>query len=123
MDSEAHWLIWDGDCSFCSNAVAWFGRLDKARAFTIVPYDACPSPPMTPALRSEAERAIQVVARDGRRFSGGRAVLFVLSEVGWHPTLMRLAATPPLVWIVACGYRVAANHRQLVSRFFFRGRD
>ncbi len=122
MDAEVYWLIWDGGCTFCANTVAWFGRLDRDRKFVIVPYDECPSPPMTPALRHEAERAIQVVARDGRRFSGGRAVLFVLAEVGWHRTLMRLAATPPLVWIVAFGYRFVANHRQLLSRFFFRNR-
>lgn len=122
MDLEAYWLIWDGGCAFCANAVAWFGRLDRERKFEIVPYDKCPSPPMTPALRREAERAIQVVARDGRRFSGGRAVLFVLAEVGWQRTLMRLASTPPLVWLVDCGYRVVADHRELLSRFFFRGR-
>lgn len=120
MDPEAYWLIWDGGCDFCANAVAWFGRRDRERKFIVVPYETCPSPPMTPALRREAEQAMQVVGRDGRRFSGGRAVLFALAEVGWHRTLMRLATMPPFVWMVAFGYRVVANHRQFLSRFFFR---
>ena len=123
MDSEAGWLIWDGGCNFCANAIAWFERHDRERKFIIVPYDACPSPPMTPALRREAEQAIQVVARDGRRFSGGRAVLFVLAEVGWRRRLMQFAMKPPLVWVVDRGYRVVANHRELLSRYFFRSRS
>ncbi len=121
MGRDTDWLIWDGGCMFCGSAVSWFGRLDRERQFTIVSYAECPSPPLTPVLRQEAERAMQVVTRDGRRISGGRAVLFFLEEVGWHRTLMRLAARPPLVWIVDAGYRVVAKHRDVFSRFFFQG--
>jgi hypothetical protein len=77
---------------------------------------------MTPALRRDAERAMQVLARDGRRLSGGRAVLFVLEEVGWRPLLIRIASMRPFVWLVEGGYRVVAGHRQVFSRIFFRRR-
>jgi predicted DCC family thiol-disulfide oxidoreductase YuxK len=77
---------------------------------------------MTPALRSAAERGMQVVTQDGRIYANGRAVLFVLEMVGWHPRLMRLAARRPLVWLVDGGYRLVADHRNLFSRVFFRGR-
>ncbi len=65
---------------------------------------------------------MQVVTQDGRRYSGSRAVLFVLEQVGWFPVLMRLAARRPVVWVVDGGYRVVANHRHAFSRFFFRSR-
>lgn len=65
---------------------------------------------------------MQVITRDGRRFSGGGAVLFVLETVGWHPVVMRLARRRPVIWIVNGGYRVVADHRNAFSRIFFRSR-
>ncbi len=119
---EPHWLIWDGECGFCRRSVAWLAQRDTNRRFRITTYQACPTPPMTPELREEAARAVQVVTNAGEIVSGGRAVLFALEQVGWRPRLARIAARPPLVWLVTLGYRVVANNRQLFSRIFFRSR-
>ena len=75
---------------------------------------------MTPALSAAAERAIQVVTADGRRYSGGRAMLFALETVGWHPTWARWGRRRPFVWAVEAGYRVVARNRAFFSRFLFR---
>lgn len=114
-------LIWDGECGFCRNAVQWLLRQDRAARFQAVPYQELPSPPMTPALRRQAERAVQVLTPQGRQLSGGRAVLYVLEQAGWHPGLMRLAGRWPFVWAVEAGYWVVARNRQFFSRFLFRG--
>jgi len=119
---DQHWLIWDGECGFCRRAVVWFQRMDNRREFRVVPFQATPSPPMTPRLREQAARAMQVITRDGRQISGGRSVLFVLETVGWHSTLMRVAAKPPLVWPVELGYRIVATNRRFFSRLLLRGR-
>lgn len=76
---------------------------------------------MTPDIHLDAERAMQVITRDGRQIKGGRAVLFVLEQAGWHPRLIRLAAKRPFVWIVDGVYRIVADHRQFFSRLFFKG--
>jgi len=115
-----HWLIWDGTCGFCRRSSEWFARLDVRGEFRIVPYQDCPSPPMTPALRAASARAVQVVQSDGTVVSGGRAVIFLLREVGWHPRVMAIAARPPLVWLVEIGYRTVAKNRQFFSRLLFR---
>lgn len=75
---------------------------------------------MTPALRAEARRAVQVVTRDGQRLAAGRASLFVLAEIGWHPRLVRLGGRRPFVWLVELGYRLVAGNREVASRFLFR---
>lgn len=49
-------------------------------------------------------------------------MLFVLQKVGWHSSIMRLAARRPFVWAIDAGYRFVANNRQFFSRFFFRNR-
>jgi predicted DCC family thiol-disulfide oxidoreductase YuxK len=76
---------------------------------------------MTPALYEQATRAIQVITDDGRRLQAGRAMLFILEEVGWHPWLARLAARPAFVWAIEISYQIVARHRPLFSRFLFRG--
>lgn len=116
-----HWLIWDGDCTFCGNAVTWFGNLDREQVFTIVPAQLCPEPPMTPALLDESRRSMIVVTSDGRQVFGGKAVLHVLEQVGWHPRLMKILGKPPFAWAVAAGYRIVANNRQFFSRLLFPG--
>ncbi len=114
-------LIWDGDCGFCRNAVGWMLRHDHASRIEPVPYQDLPSPPMTPALRRQAERAVQVITPQGQQLSGGRAVLYVLGQVGWRPGLVRLASRRPVLWVVELGYWVVARNRSLFSRFLFRG--
>ena len=113
-------LIWDGACGFCRNAVAWMLRHDHAGRIRAVPYQDLASPPMTPALRYQAERAVQVLTPQGQQLSGGRAVLYVLRQVGWRPWLVGLAGRWPFVWLVEGGYRVVARNRQLFSRVMFR---
>jgi predicted DCC family thiol-disulfide oxidoreductase YuxK len=117
---EPHWLIWDGECGFCRRSIGWLAQRDTEHHFRITTYQSCPTPPMTPALREEAARAVQVIANAGHIVSGGRAVLFALEQVGWHPRLARIASHPPFIWLVSLGYRVVANNRQFFSRIFFR---
>ncbi len=77
---------------------------------------------MSPELRQQAQRAVQVVTRDGRRLSATRAVLFVLDELRWHPALVRLARQYPFLWVVELGYRFVARNRGLLARLLLRDR-
>lgn len=114
-------LIWDGDCGFCRNAVHWLMLQDTAHRLHPVPYQELPTPPMSPALRQQAERAVQIITPQGQQISAGRAVLYALQVVGWRPGLVRLGQHRPLVWAVELGYRVVARNRSLFSRLLFRG--
>lgn len=63
-----------------------------------------------------------VVTDEGRFLAGGRAVLFALEAIGWHPILMRIGQLPPFVWFVGLGYRIVARNRPLFDRLLFRSR-
>ncbi|HWV34921.1 MAG TPA: DUF393 domain-containing protein [Thermomicrobiales bacterium] len=115
-----NWLIWDGECGLCRRSVEWVRAHSGEDAFRITPYQTCPSPPMTPQLRADAERSVQVLTSDGQRLSGGRAVLFILRTVGWHPRLVAICAHPPLIWAVELGYQVVARNRPFFSRLLAR---
>jgi len=75
---------------------------------------------MTPRLREQARRAIQVVTSDGRRLAAGRAALFVLEEIGWHPRLARLCRHIPFIWVIELGYWLVARSRHFFGGFLFR---
>jgi hypothetical protein len=75
---------------------------------------------MTSTLREQARKAVQVITGDGRQLSAGRAMLFVLEEIPWHPSIDRLARWRPFVWLVELRYRIVARNRPFFGRFLFR---
>jgi hypothetical protein len=58
---------------------------------------------MTPAPREQARNAVQVITANGHQLSAGRAMIFVLEGIGWHPRAVRLAARRPFIWAVDLG--------------------
>jgi hypothetical protein len=77
---------------------------------------------MTPALRQQASRAVQVITADGHQLSAGRAILFALEETNWHPRAVRLAARRPFISLVELGYWIVARNRPFFGRFLFRSK-
>jgi predicted DCC family thiol-disulfide oxidoreductase YuxK len=110
-----HYLLYDGDCDFCREWADWLTLHDTERRFRICPWQVVSGPPMTPLLQVQARRAVQIVTKDGRHLSGGRAVLFALCEIGWHPLLVRVLEHRPFVWAVDLGYRIIAANRPRFS--------
>ena len=118
-DETPHLILWDGDCGFCRRSVAWLLRRDRRRKFRATPYQAAPSPPMTPQLFAACEKSVHVIASDGRIFKGARAVFFILEHIGWKRAA-RLLSSPLLLPLCEIGYRIVANNRTFFSRLLFR---
>lgn len=106
---ERHWLFWDGECGFCRRCAEWVQRRDRAGRFHVVPYQQAPHPPMDERLQIACQQAVQVLRTDGMRIGGGRAVLFVLEELGYR--WARWLQQKPLVYAVEWAYRWVARHR------------
>ena len=77
---------------------------------------------MTPQLREQSRQAVQVITAGGAQLSGSRAMLFILEEIGWHPTLARIAQRRPFVWLVELGYKLVARNRPFFDRLLFSSR-
>lgn len=77
---------------------------------------------MNPALFEACRRALHVVTAQGATLRAGRAMLFILDQLGYR-RFARILGVPPFSWAVELGYRLVASNRSLFSRFLFRRVD
>ncbi|MFQ5915781.1 MAG: thiol-disulfide oxidoreductase DCC family protein [Nitrospinota bacterium] len=119
MSNRQALLLWDGECGFCRRCVEWVEARDVESRIRPLPYQEAPSPPMTEELRARCQRAVVLLLPDDKSLSAGRAVLAVLSLLGWRKTVAALSL-PPFVWAVEAGYWIVARNRGRVSRALFR---
>lgn len=101
------WLLFDGDCGFCTRTAAWVTARDRDQRLRAVPYQQAPSPPMTPALRDACAEAVHVVTAEGRTLRGGDAAIHVAGAL-WGRWLAGTLAARPLRDAIGLGYRVVA---------------
>ena len=73
---------------------------------------------MTDEIHRACPTAVHVLTADGQVLRAGRAVLFILAELGYR-RLASALGTWPLIVFVEWGYRVVARHRSFFSRFLF----
>ena len=111
-------VLWDGQCGFCRRGMRWFEKRDARGQLHMVPFQEAPSPPMTPRLALECERAIYIVHSDGSMTRAGRAILYLFETIGYR-RMARFLGFAPFVWGVELGYWLVARNRYLASRLFF----
>lgn len=116
---DRHLVLWDGECGMCRRFAESVQAADTAGRLELVPYQDCPSPPMTDELRAACERALHVITTDGELLRGADAVLFVYGRIGWRGA--DWLRTRPLVWLLEPPYRVVAANRRWSSKFFYTG--
>ena len=107
---EPAWLLYDGDCGFCTRVAAWVAERDRHGRLRVVAYQQAPSPPMTPALRAACTEAVHVVTPAGRTVRGGDAAIYTLGALGLRG-LARLLWLRPLRDLVGFGYGIVARNR------------
>ena len=107
---ERAWLLFDGDCGFCTRLADWVARRDQGRRLRVVAYQEAPSPPMTPELRVACAEALHAITPRGRVLRGGDATIFALGAVGQRG-LARVLWRRPLRDVMGFGYKIVARMR------------
>lgn len=111
-----HLVLWDGECGFCRRSVEWLAAHDKRGALDYRPYQ---SVELAPSLKEACSQAMHVIKTDGTVIRGGRAMMFCglfTPFSGWA----RIGLWPIFLPFIEIGYKFVANHRTLISKFFFR---
>ncbi|MHB1087415.1 MAG: thiol-disulfide oxidoreductase DCC family protein [Acidimicrobiales bacterium] len=114
MHATSGWLIFDGDCGFCTTSAKWitarWPQRSGARAIAwqqIGEHDL-----VARTLTIEDFRRSAWWIEGDLREEGSRAVARALIEVGGPLALLgRAILVPPLSWVAPFGYRLVARHR------------
>lgn len=108
-----HWLFWDGECAYCRGWAQWVQKRDVHGRFHVIPFQQAPRPPMDDALYEACQKAVHVLTADGHLLRAGRAVLFILQELGY--SWAGWFARKPFIWMVEWFYGWIASHRKWLS--------
>ncbi len=111
------WVIFDGDCSFCTSSVRWLSRRfsrGDGRDPRLVPWQ-CTDLGLLGTTQERTEHEALWVTPDGKIFGGGQAFAqWLRYRPGPLRLLGRLMALPVIRTVVAGVYRLVANNRSLM---------
>ena len=111
-------VVYDGACGICRRSVELLRRWDRHGRLELVPFQAEGVGDRFPDIaEAEFREAVQVIAPDGRRWSGADAVEQALARtpkgrpIAW---LFKLPFAPPVARRI---YRWVARNRSKIAPF------
>ena len=114
-DSCKDWVLYDGQCGFCTRWVKFWEPTFTKRRIAIAPLQ---EPWVAERLHLPQEELlsdIRLLTRQGRVFSGADAYLQVTRQIWWAWPFHALFSLPGFNWLLHRGYRWFANNRYCVS--------
>lgn len=114
-DRDVPWLIFDGDCAFCTSSASWVDdrlRRTDGHNVRLVPWQFTDLEALGTSAK-RAQREVLLVTPDGEVFGGARAFAHWL-QFSRKPfaILGYLMELPPIRQLGAVVYRLVANNRQ-----------
>lgn len=116
---DRHVVVYDGECGLCRRSVELLRSWDRHGRLELLPFQAADVMDRFPEVEAaEFRAAVQLIAPDGRRWSGADAIEKVLAltprgrPIAW---LFELPFARPIARRV---YRWVARNRGKLARFF-----
>ena len=109
------WVLYDGDCPFCTRWAERFERILTRRGFDVAPLQA---PWVRECLDLRLEEPLsemRVLTPAGRIFGGADAVIFLARAIWWAWPLCALARLPGMHLLVRKSYRWFATRRYCLN--------
>lgn len=118
-DHERYTVVYDGECGICRRSVERLRAWDAEGRLRFLPFQAPGVMDRYPGIPERAFReAVQVIAPDGRRWSGADAVETALEQTRGGRRLAWVFKLPFARPIARRVYRWVARHRPFLARFF-----
>ena len=112
-------VVYDGECGICRRSIALLRDWDTHHRLEPVPFQARGLMDRYPGIdEREFRQAVQVIAPDGRRWSGADAVEKALERTPKGRRIACLFKLPFARPIARRVYRWVARNRPLLARFF-----
>ncbi len=114
-------LLFDGDCGICTWSAERMRRMDRTARFVIEPFQRYPEAELAKfgITYARCSKAVQLLTPRGRVWQGAFAVnAFLWGRAPWSLLVALIYAFPPFLLLEIAGYRLIANHRHRLSRWF-----
>jgi predicted DCC family thiol-disulfide oxidoreductase YuxK len=121
IDAGRDYMLFDGDCGVCTWSAEVVRRMDRGRGFIVEPYQAFDESELARfgINYEKCSRAVQVITRKGRVYAGAFGVnYFLWRRFPWSLAVFLIYAIPPLLLLEVIGYRIVAENRHRISRWF-----
>src|SRR5262245_55378848 len=115
------YVLFDGDCGVCTWSAEVARRMDRGRGFIVEPYQAFDESELARfgINYEKCSRAAQVITRKGRVYAGAFGVnYFLWRRFPWSVAVFLVYAIPVLLLLEVIGYRIVAENRHRISRWF-----
>lgn len=117
--ADRYTVIYDGECGICRRSVELLRDWDAHDRLRLLPFQAPGVMDRYPELSErEFREAVQVIAPDGRHWSGADAVEHALAQTPRGRRFTWLFKLPFARPIARRVYRWVARHRPMLARFF-----
>jgi predicted DCC family thiol-disulfide oxidoreductase YuxK len=116
---ETNYVLYDGECSFCTFQMRVITWLDWFNTVTLLPISHPRAAEIAPNIRHEALlEAIHCVTKDGRIHRGARCIRFLSLRMPLAVPLALFLWIPGIIWIAERVYSWVSRNRYLLSRLF-----
>ena len=110
------WILYDGECGFCSRWVHLWEKVVQARGFALKELQSACADGSLQISPENLLDDILVLTPAGKLASGANAYLFVARQIWWAWPFYALFSLPGFNWILERGYRWFNRNRYRVSR-------
>jgi predicted DCC family thiol-disulfide oxidoreductase YuxK len=121
IEASKDYLLFDGDCGICTWSADVARQMDRGHQFVVEPYQMFSEEELAKFGISyeQCAKALQVVTRRGRIYRGAFGVnYFLWQQFPWLLMVFLIYAIPVLLLFELIGYRIVANNRHRISKWF-----
>jgi predicted DCC family thiol-disulfide oxidoreductase YuxK len=114
-DNVLGWVLYDGQCGFCSRWVQYWAPTLRRHGFEIGSLD---EPRVAEKLQMPHEELltdIRLLTTDGQLISGAEVYLYVTRRIWWAWPFYAIFSLPGFHWLIRAGYRWFARNRHHIS--------
>lgn len=109
------WVLYDGECSFCTGAAARFAPMLLRHHFNLAPLQTAWVQQRIGLNPDEPLAEMKLLAADGEIYGGADALLQIARRICWAWPLFALAQIPGVMILFRATYRFIAAHRNCLN--------
>ena len=110
------WVLYDGNCGFCSRWVPFWETALKKRGFRIAPLQAEWVAEKFDLSHDELTADFRLLLANGEKRAGAEVYRYLMRRIWWATPLYFLSILPIFRNLFDAGYRAFADNRYWISR-------